>query len=522
MPDYDAIVVGAGHNGLSAAVTLAQQGHSVLVLEKTNWPGGMAATKELFKGYKHSVGAWALLIFRDEMIKKLELDQHGFELLRPQSSYCVFGEPEDKPFIGYVDPIDLANHLISDHGVEGLDAFNKLGKYLSTIKKVYDREIFKTPDSLSKIIASEADEKKREILGNLTYSSAMDVMRQFFKDPNKHKCITGSLSASTIDGTHMGPYTQGSALSLAYHMCVGDNYDFKIPKGGIGTLSSALVSVLEKYHAEVRYKSSVKRFLIEDEKVCGVELQNGDTISAKAVISSLDPKSTFFRLAGRENLPGDFCSAVQEIDTRDGYVQIHLTLKELPVFTGHMSFLNGKDEAWLVACIKSPEHMQRCWEEYSKNIIPSDPPSYCYFPSMLDPSLAPAGSHTCTLFSHYFPHDIPAGKHNEWKGIMADRVIDQIVKVAPNFRDAIVDKVVLTHEYFEKTFGATDGDFCHGLVHPGQMFGDRPVPGWANYQTPLENLFMCGAGCHPGPGVTCIPGYNGANAVIAKWKADKA
>ncbi len=421
-----------------------------------------------------------------------------------------------------MDPIDLANHLVSDHGVDGLDAFNKLGKYLTTIKKVYDREIFKAPDTLTKIIATEPDESKREIIGDLSYSSAMDVMRRFFKDPERHKCITGSLAASTIDGTHMGPYTQGSALSLAYHMCVGDNYDFKVPKGGIGTLSTALVSVLEKYGGEVRYKSSVDNFLIEDGKVSGVEMKDGETITAKAVLSSLDPKSTFLRLAGKENLPGDFCNSIQEIDTRDGYVQIHLTLNGLPKFTGHMSFLNGKEEAWLVACIKSPEHMQRCWEEYSKNIIPTDPPSYCYFPSMLDSSLAPEGSHTCTLFSHYFPHDIPAGKHNEWKEIMANRVIDQIVKVAPNFRDLIVDKVVLTQEYFAKTFGATDGDFCHGLVHPGQMFGDRPVPGWANYQTPLENLFQCGAGCHPGPGVTCIPGYNGAKVVMEKWNEDES
>ncbi len=520
MSDYDAIVVGAGHNGLTAGLILARQGHKVLCLEKTNWPGGQAATKELFKGFKHSVGAWALLIFREEMIRILELDQHGFELIRPKSSYTVFGKPEDKPFIGYTDVEDLANHIMTDHGVDAMEAFAHLGEYFAVFKEMFEQQLHQVPDKIEKIIAEAPDEKTREILGKMCYGSAVEVMREFFTDPEKHKLIIGSLSASAIDGTHYGPYSPGSALSLAYHFCAGDNYDFKIPKGGIGSLSTALVSVFEKYGGELRYKSIVEGFTMDGNKVTGVKLKGGETISAKAVLSTLDARSTFLRLADPKTLPQEFVNSVEEIQHTNGYIQLHMTLKELPTFSGHMSWVNDKDERWLVAYIPSAQHLHECWEQYKRNEVPEDPVAYCYFPSMMDPTLAPEGQHTCTIFSHYFPADFPDGNHSEMKELMVERVLQQIENVAPGFKDLIMDKVVFTHQYFEKTFGLTDGDFASGLLHPGQMFGNRPVPGWAGHKTPLESLYMVGAACHPGPGVTCIPGYNGAYAVLDDWGED--
>ncbi len=516
MEEHDVIIIGAGHNGLTAGVELARAGHSVLVLEKTNWPGGQAATKELFKGFKHSVGAWALLVFREEMIKYLEIDKEGFELIRPSSSFTVFGDPEDTPFIGYTDPIDLANHLLEDHGEDAMEAFSELGRYFSYFKEMFEKYIDETPPTLEEIIAAAPDEKTREILASLSYGSAIEVMRKFFKEPGKHGCILGSLSASAIDGTHMGPFTKGSALSLSYHYCAGDTYDFKIPKGGIGTLSSSLEKVFKRYGGEVQYKAQVENFIIEDGKVTGVKLRNGDELRAKAVISTLDAQSTFLRLCDTQALPTDFVSSVEDIEYTNGYIQLHLTMKSLPTFANQLEFVNGTEKSWLVAYIQSPEQLHGCWKQYQAGEVPDNPAVYCYFPSQLDSSLAPEGFHTCTIFSHYFPADIPKGQHNEMKELMVKRVLDRMETVVPNFRELIMDQVVFTQEYFEKTFGTTGGDFAQGLLHPGQMFGDRPVPGWANYETPLENLFMAGGGCHPGPGVTCIPGLNGARVVMGK------
>jgi len=518
MSDYDAIVVGAGHNGLTAATMLAKNGLSVLCLEKTGYPGGMAATRELFPGFKHNVGAWCLLVFRDEMLKLLELEDYGIEFIRPRTSYCVFGAPEDTPFIGYTDVNEMTEHLMNDHGpdvVEGMAAF---ADYMQKFKALLDEEIFKTPSPLEALIARVPDAETREILLKIIYGTAMDVLRQFFPDPDKHRCILGSLCASAIDGTHTGPFTAGNGLSLAYHYAMGDAYDFRTPRGGIGALSSTIAKSVEDRGGEIRYNTRVQHFLIENGKLVGVQLKGGEKITAKVVLSSLDARTTFIDLVGKDQLPSDFVHAVKEIEYKNGYIQIHMTLKELPEFTGHLAFANENNIRWLMSYIPSAEHLSHNWEQYRRGQVPDDPVSYCGIPTIMDPTLAPEGSYTCTIFSHYFPYDIPKGKHKEFRDVMADRAIGQIAKYAPNFRDAIMDKVVFTQTYFENTFNVTEGDFASGLLHPGQMWDKRPVRGWANYRTPIKNLFMCGSACHPGPGVTCIPGYNCSREVLNNWE----
>lgn len=519
MADYDAIVIGAGHNGLTAASVLAKAGQKVLCLEKTNWPGGMAATKELFKGFKHSVGAWVLLVFREQMLKLLELEKYGLELITPRSSYCVFGSPDDTPFIGYTDLNEVTEHLMRDHGADAMASLMGLAEYLGVFKGAMDANYLRAPQPVEEMIAGAPDAKTREIYQTCFSASAMDVIRKFFPDPDRHRCIQGSFAASSIDGVHMGPYSPGSAFSLAYHYTVGDQYHFIMPKGGMGSLSQALVRSLEHHGGQVQYKAQVKRLLIEDGKAVGVELRNGETISSRVVLSTLDARTTFMGLVGEDSLPPEFVHAVREIRYENGYVQIHMTLKEMPEYTGHLAFANENNIRWLMAYIPSPQHLSRCWSEYRQGNVPEKPASYCYMPSVMDQSLAPSGQYTCTIYSQYFPYSIPQERHNELKEVMADRMINQIAQYAPNLRDAIQDKVILTHQYFEKAFGITGGDFCHGLLHPGQMWSRRPVPGWSGYRTPIQNLFMCGSGCHPGPGVTGAPGYNGAHTALRSLEA---
>jgi phytoene dehydrogenase-like protein len=352
-------------------------------------------------------------------------------------------------------------------------------------------------------------------------------MRKFFPQQGKYNTILGSLSTSAIDGTHMGPFTKGSALSLAYHFCAGDNYDFKIPKGGIGSLSDALEKVFNKYAVplggEIRYRSPIENVIIEEEDgknaVKGVRLETGEEIRSKTVISTPDPKCTYLRFCDTTKLPADFIRAVEDIEYTNGYIQIHLAIKELPTFTKQLAFVNGTPQSWLVGYIQSPELLHAAWKQYKKGEVPDDPAVYCYFPSQLDPSLAPEGHHTCTMFAHYFPANPPKGELKAMKNLMSERMLDRIESIAPGFKDSIMKKAVFTKHYFEQTFNATGGDFTQGLLHPGQVFGDRPVAGWAAkntsaYKTPLENLYMAGGGCHPGPGVTCLPGMYGARAVL--------
>ena len=244
------------------------------------------------------------------------------------------------------------------------------------------------PPPLEDIIAAAPDEETRSALGKLCYGSAIEVMRKFFKEPGKHSTILGSLSASAIDGTHMGPFTKGSALSMSYHYTAGDTYDFKIPKGGIGTLSSSLQKVFEKYGGEGAFKAQVEQFIVEDGAVRGVRLKGGEELRARAVVSTLDAKNTFLRLCEPGSLPSEFTNAVEDIQYTDGYVQLHMTIKRLPTFTKQLEFVNGTVQSWLVAYIKSPEQMHRAWKQCEAGEVPDDPAVYCYFPSQLDPSLA--------------------------------------------------------------------------------------------------------------------------------------
>jgi len=534
--DYDVIIVGAGHNGLTAGVELSRAGKKVLIVEKTAGPGGMAATREIFPGFKHSVGAWALLVFKEKMIEYLELDKEGFELIRPESSFTVFGDEGDAPFIGYCDPIELANHLVEDHGFDAMKGFQDLAAYFVEWKEMFDRYADQPdPPTMSQVIAEAKDEATREALSVLTYDSAVEVMRRFFPEAGEHGTILGSLAASAVDGTHMGPFSKGSALSMSYHYCAGDTYDFKIPKGGIGTLSHALERVFNRYAqnlgGEIRYKAPIENFLINEgeqgNSVKGVRLENGEEIYAEKVISSLDAYSTYIRLMDKTKLPSDFVSTVEDIDYTNGYIQIHLTMNDLPKFTKQLEFVNGTVQSWLVAYIRSPEQLHEAWRQFKAGQVPDDPAVYCYFPSQLDPSLAPEGKHTCTLFAHYFPAETPKGEHKAMKNDMMEKMLNCIESVAPGFKDLIMDKAVFTQHYFERNFGATKGDFAQGLLHPGQMFADRPVPGWTAtdadaYRTPLKNLFMAGGGCHPGPGVTCLPGVYGARAVLQDFSEQES
>ncbi len=515
MADYDALVIGAGHNGLVAATVLARAGLRVACLERTSAPGGMAATKELFPGFRHSVGAWALILFREEMEEALELRKYGYEVITPRTSFNTFGEPGDVPFVAYNDPGEMANHLMNDHGPETFARVTAMFEFMQKFNEIAGPGWMRAPEPIEKVIAGAPDEQTRELLALCFHGSCMDILRRFFPDPDMDRCIQGSICAMTIDGTHMGPYSPGSALSMAYHYTVGGIANrFRMVKGGIGNLSKALVRALEAHGGEVIYRAPVRRIVIEGGRAVGVELRDGRTISARVVLSSVDANKTFLELVGEEHCPRDFAQAVREIDYRNGYVQIHLTLSGLPEFTGHMEYINEGDLRWIASYIPSPEYVNRCWQQYRRGELPDEPLSYYHIPSLLDPSAAPPGYHACTFFSHYFPYNVPADRHRELAERMADRVIGVMARFAPNLPEIIVDRVVLTQRYFEKAFGITAGDFCHGLLHPGQMWSRRPVPGWADYRTPIAGLYMCGSACHPGPGVTGVPGYNGARRVL--------
>jgi len=519
MPDYDAIVVGAGHNGLAAATVLAKEGLKVLDLEKNTYVGGMAATREFFKGFKHNVGAWAFMVFSQQVMEALELQKYGLEVIEPTTSFCNFGIPGENPFVLYNDPAKLMDHLQKDHGEDAMQGLAAVFEFCRPFAEAWNATCFNPPISIGAMMDAAPSLQAKDVLRKCFHASAMDVVDECFPDPKKHKLIQAMIAGMAVDGTSLGPYDPGTAFSLAYHLVpAGIGQFYKLAKGGMGMVTEALRRSLQEKGGEVRLGSRVKRILIENGKAVGVELRNNEKITAKVVLSNLDASATFMRLVGEDNLPADFVRMVKRIKCGAPFIQIHCTLKELPEFTGDLAFANKDNIRWLMCYNRGPEHYQQCMDAIKWGKIPEDPMFTYYIPSVWDDSMAPSGYHTLTFFSFYFPLMAAGTQHDKIKEEVADKMISQANKYAPNLRDAIMDRVVFTPLHFEKMFGITNGDYTHGLLIPGQMFDFRPVTGWSGYNTPVENLYLCGSACHPGPGVTAVPGYNSAHEVLKNWK----
>jgi phytoene dehydrogenase-like protein len=518
MADVDAIVIGAGHNGLAAAATLAKENLEVLVLEKQRYVGGMAGTTEYFKGYKHNVGAWALMVSSRSIIESLALEDYGFATIDPPTSFCTFGDPGNTPYIFHNEPSKLAAHLQEDHGEDAVRGLEGLYAISRTFGKAFGANRFKLPRSLGAVIDEMTDPNDREVMRRFLFGSAMDLIGEFFPDREKHKSIQASLAGMAVDGTGVGPYSLGTAFSLGLHLApVAYGVHFQLVKGGMGNISEALRRSIEAKGGEVRLNSSVKRVLVEDGKAIGVELKGGEKIRSRVVVSNLDAFASFIRLVGEEHLPGDFTRRVRRIRYSNPYIEIHVTLGELPEFEGDMAFANEDDTRWFMSYIPSADELERCYDACKWGRVPEKPYSAYYIPSVLDEGFAPEGYHSATFFSQFFPVNAPRKQQDALKEEMADKVIAQMARFAPNLKEAIRDRVVFTPLHYEKMHGATKGDYSHGLLQPDQMLDGRPVLGWSDYRTPIANLYLCGSACHPGPGVTAVPGYNSAREVLKDW-----
>jgi phytoene dehydrogenase-like protein len=521
MADYDAIIVGAGHNGLAAATVLAKQRLKVLVLEKNKYVGGMASTVEYLKGYKHDVAASVLFPLSDKVVEDLELKTHGLDVIETPVMSCSFGVPGENPVILYSDPMKLAEHMQRDHGIDAVLGFAGLSEFCRIASESLDRFTpLRLPRSIGAVIDAAPDAKTKDILRKCFFGSAMDVIDEYFPDPTKHKLIRGFLAFMAVQSAYRGPYTPGSALCLAYGMAAPPGTQLmRSVRGGIGMMAEGLTRSIREKGGEVRTGTSVKTILLENGKTVGVETAKGDRITARVVLSNLDANATFLGMVGESNVPSDFAAMVRRIDHRGAYIQILLALKELPKFTGDNAFANEGNLRRMVGIFESPEHLEKCWDACKWGRIPEDPTLGLQIPSVLDDSVAPPGHCAASIFSFFFPCTAPREQHGRLKDLLAEKVIDKLNRYAPNFKDSIVDKAVFAPYHYESMFGCTAGDFTHGLIHPEQMLDFRPVVGWSQYKTPIQNLYLCGSACHPGHGVTFIPGYNSAHEVLKNWKS---
>jgi phytoene dehydrogenase-like protein len=527
MNRYDAIIIGAGHNGLVTAAYLAKAGKRVLVLERRPVIGGAASTEEIYPGFKYSTCASVSGLLHPRIVRELELRRHGLEMVpydpvvfAPAAgggSFLAWREPARTiEEIGRFSKADAANYPRFAALVRKLaDLLGGLllrsPPHLAGASRLDFVEIFKLGWKFRRLGKKEM----REALRILPMSVA-DFLNEWFET----EILKASLAAPGIIGLFAGPRAQGTAYLYLHHQSGESNGTFRawsFVRGGMGSLPGAIAQVAAHHGAEVRTEAEVTRMVIKDGVVTGVVLKGGDELASSVVISNADAKTTFLRLLEPAHLEPRFVLRIQNVRFRGACAKVNLALGDLPRFKGMPDQGPAAHLHGLIQIGPSLEYLERAYDDAKYGDISKRPFLEITIPSVVDPSLAPRGKHVMSVLMQYAPYRLKNGDWGTKREELGDLVVDTINEYAPNFKDSILHRQVLTPLDLEEIYGLAEGNIYHGEMALDQLFLMRPVPGWARYRTPIKNLYLCGASAHPGGGITGAPGYNAAREILKDW-----
>jgi phytoene dehydrogenase-like protein len=525
---YDAIVVGAGHNGLTAAAYLARAGLSVLVLERREIVGGCCVTEEIAPGCRVSTTSYIASMLRPEVISELRLADYGLRMIPCDPAIQVpFPDGHVVPWwadrerargeFARISPKDAARFVQVD------DQLKKLARYLQPFFMEPPPEVdassmkgwislFRTGRRFRGITNTEVAQLVSFLTGSLG---------EFLDHNYESEKLKTMFLANNVYGKHGGPYQPGTAIGLLFHLLSGGEHELQgfygHVMGGMGSITQALAAAGRKLGAEIQTSASVARIDVRNGRARAVVLEDGTELRARMVLSNADPKRTFLGLVAASDLSEDFRSAIQGIKMQGPCAKVNMVLAEEPRFTGTSPQATPLERTFYTL-VPSLEFAERCYDIAKFGEIPEELWVDCVVSSNADDSLAPAGKHILTCFVQYVPYHLREGNWDEKRELLGDRVVKKIAEYAPNVPGAIVARQVLTPLDLERTYGLTEGNIFHGDLRLEQLFFMRPVPGWAQYRTPVEGLYLCGAGAHPGGGVTGAPGRNAAHQVLRDWK----
>jgi phytoene dehydrogenase-like protein len=511
--DYDAIVVGAGHNGLAATALLAKRGLRVLCLEKNGYAGGMAGTREILSGCRNDVGASLLFPLAKGLAEELELERYGVEFIDLPIMATNLNSKSSPPAIFYASPLRMALYVLRHFGIGAMVGFARLMAFCRHPASLMDRFTPRSvPRSLHELLASAPSERKRKQIELAFSGSAMDLVDRFLPDRERHRTLRALVAFAAVQSTYKGPFTPGSALCLVYTFAQNEGGGLmRRVKGGMGSLSEALCRSIADKGGELRFKTPVRRILVEDGRAAGVELRDGQRITARAVLSNPDKPATLFGLVGREHLDAESVERIEGIEHRGAYMHLLFKLSRLPRHGPPLEHLNADPRTrFNTTLVPDPELQQESYEACRRGEVPRHPPVGMQIPTVMDPTLAPEGFHVATTYGFFFPCDAPREQRGKLRDEMAERILDRLSEWLPDLRECIVERAVFSSDHFAAMQGATHGDFTHGLIHPEQMIGGRLLVPGSGDAPPIRALYLCGASCHPGPGVTFLPGYGAA------------
>lgn len=521
---YDAIVVGGGHNGLTAAASLARAGIRTLVLERREIVGGSCVTEEIAPGCRASTTSYIASMLRPEVVRDLGLAHHGLRMVPCEPGVQVpfldgrilpwWSEPDRTAAeIGRVSAKDAGAFVDLDTRLKRLARYLQ-PYFLEPPPDVFARGIRRVRelDRLGRRLRGITGEDVGHLVRLLMGSIRDLVDRHFESEP-----VKTMVAANNVYGMHGSPSRPGSAVGLLFHLLSGGEHERQGFSGhvigGMGAITEAMARAARGFGAEIRTSAPVAAVDVRDGRVRGVALEDGTEIAAPVVLSNADPKRTFLGLVDERELPGEFLADVDAIRMNGPCAKVNLVLAEEPRVAPIPQDSNPGRRA-LFTLLPSLDFADRCYETAMRGEIPERLWVDCVVASNVDPTLAPEGRHVMTCFVQYVPYRLREGTWDRHRDLLADRVLASIAEYAPNVPAAVVARQVLTPLDLERTYGLTEGNIFHGDLSMDQLFFMRPVPGWAGYRSPVDGLYLCGAGAHPGGGVTGAPGLNAARVVL--------
>ncbi|HKZ89384.1 MAG TPA: NAD(P)/FAD-dependent oxidoreductase [Thermoplasmata archaeon] len=522
MVTYDAIVVGAGHNGLVAAAYLGKAGKRVLVLERRHVVGGAAVTEEVHPGFRFSELSYVCSMLRPEIIWGLDLPSHGFHVIPQDGSFTPL---PDGDFLYYRGDDEEAFQAISRFSKRDAEAMIRYSQRMTRMAKFIAPMLLMTPPDVGSLGPSNlrklsklyrhfqsASEAELHAFAQLMTMSAADFLDEWFES----EPLKGGLCADGITGAFLGPRSPGSAYMLLHHFVgevEGAHRSWGFVRGGTGMVSQAIAGAARTHGVEIRTRADVRRILVKDSRAQGVELADGETIRSRIVVSNADPKRTFLKLVDPGDLPSDYARGIQNFNVEGSAAKVNLALSERPDFRCLPG--NGPHLTGVITVCPDTEYMEAAYDDAKYGDFSRRPYVDVCIPSLLDPSVAPPGKHVMSMFVQYAPYSLRRGTWRERREEFGDTVIDTMEEYIPGLRKIIVHRQVISPLDVEQEYGLTGGNIFHGEPTPDQLFFLRPVPGWAQYRTPIKGLYLCGSGTHPGGGIMGASGHNAAREILA-------
>lgn len=525
---YDAIVIGAGHNGLTAAAYLARAGLSTLVLERREIVGGCCVTEEIAPGCRVSTTSYIASMLRPEVIAELRLADHGLRMI-PCDPAIQVPFPDGHVVPWWADR-ERARQEFSKISVKDANRFVQVDDQLKKLARYLQPFFLEPPPEIDtsslkgwsdlfragKRFRGISNAEIAQLVSFLTGSLGEFLDQNYESDKIKTMFL-----ANNVYGKHGGPYQQGTAIGLLFHLLSGGEHELQgfygHVMGGMGSITQALAAAGQKLGVQIRKNASVAHIDVCRGRARSVVLEDGTEFRGRMILSNADPKRTFLKMLDAKDLPEDFLAAVRGIKMKGPCAKVNMVLAEEPRFTGTSPQATPLERTFYTL-VPSLEFAERCYDVAKFGDIPEELWVDCVVSSNADASLAPAGKHILTCFVQYVPYHLREGKWDEKRELLGDRVVKKIAEYAPNVPGAIVARQVLTPLDLERTYGLTEGNIFHGDLRLEQLFFMRPVPGWSQYRTPVDGLYLCGAGAHPGGGVTGAPGRNAAHQALRDWK----